>query len=236
METLLTTLQNNALITSLHTQLALLITGIVISKNNKNLRWIFAFLFTARLIDTYLLLPLHQYMNDEAEIATYCFWALSAYCCYKFLLLRPYFTYKIGVWLQLLTSNTKLNTSQALPSRYPIKFTKTEYLLARIYGGFSLCSLTLVLYLLIKNGMAYDIPPGQAQWLINIANLLTGKEVTQGTFLLMLARSLNTLLTAAEYILLATLIIKELPNYINSKINDNTIKNKHKDTGAHETF
>lgn len=236
MDELLTTLQHSLLMNSHYTQLVLTITGIIISKNNKNLRWIFAFLFTARLIDTYLLLPFHKYMNDEAEIVTYCFWAFSAYCCYKFLLLRPLFTYKIGTWLQLLTSNTKFNTSQALPSHYPIKFTKTEYLLARIYGGFSLCSLILVLYLLIKNGMAYDIPPGQAQWLINIANLVTGKEVTQGTYLLMLARALNTLLTAAEYILLATLIIKELPNYINSKINDNIINNKEKDTGAHETF
>jgi len=235
MDELLTALQSNTIMISHYTQLVLTITGIIISKNNKNLRWIFAFLFTARLIDTYLLIPFYQYMNDIAQAATHVFWAFSAYCCYKFLLMRPYFTYKIGVWLQLLTSNTKLNTSQALPSHYPIKFTKTEYLLATLYGGFVLCNLMLILYHLIKFGMAYEIPPGKAQWLITIANFSTGKEVTPGTEILVVAYALNTLLTAAEYILLATLIIKELPNYINSKINDNTI-NKEKDTGAHGTF
>ena len=232
MEEFLTTLQSNVIIGSHYTQLVLTITGIIISVNNKNLRWIFAFLFTARLIDTYLLMPFHKYMNDPAELITYAFWAFSAYTCYKFLLIRPYFTYKIGIWLQLLSSNTKLNLSQSLPSHYPIKFTRIEYSLALVYGGFCLCNLVLVLYLLIKMGMAYDIPPGQAQWLINIANLATGKTITPGTELLYVSRTLNTLLTATEYILLSILIIKELPNYINSKLSDN----KEKDTSAHGTF
>lgn len=203
------TLNDSILLSSYYTFAAISIIGILLSNNNPNLRWLFTFLLAMRIIDTYLLIPVHSWLvqnqsfNDYIELAIYLSWAFTNWLCYRFILMRPLYSLKIARKLPLFTS-------QQLPGIYQPTITKAEYLLAHIYACFVFTKLLAAFYMLIKLGFAQTIPAGQHQWLVNINALITGQQSTPLLALMSLSRASDLLLTAAEYSALTYLIFTKL--------------------------
>lgn len=221
------TLNDSILLSSYSTFAIIAVVGILLSKHNANLRWLFVFLLAVRIVDTYLLIPLHGWLskhpsfNDYLELVIYIFWAFTAWLCYRFILMRPFYSLKIASKLGPVTNHF-------LPGDYQPKTTKAEYLLAHIYAGFVFTKLPCALYILIKLGIAAEIAPGQHQWLVNINALITGKTYQPLMAMMSIRRAFDLFLTALEYGLLSYLIFSQLlyPSTLNKpfKNGDNNVR------------
>lgn len=203
------TLNDSILLSSYSTFAIIAVTGILLSKHNANLRWLFVFLLAARIVDTYLLIPLHGWLsqhpsfNDYLELVIYLFWAFTNWLCYRFILMRSFYSLKIASKLGPVTNHI-------LPGDYQPKTTKAEYLLAHIYAGFVFTKLLAAFYMLVKLGLAAEITPGQHQWLVNLDALITGKTHQPLLALMSVSRACDLFLTALEYGLLSYLIFSQL--------------------------